>query len=438
MQVSLEVVGDLKRKLMVQVPAQGIEETIENRLKKMAKDAKLPGFRPGKVPVRIMQQRYGASVRQEVLTETVRSSLHQALDEKELQPAAMPAIDLDEVKPGEDLRFTAEFDVYPEIVLPDFSALRVKRPVPEVSEADIDRFVNNACQAKAEFKETSEAAKTGDRLTIRYAWQTDSPAAGATDAGEPETVVDESIVIGEGTADQPGFKQLLSERLAGFVAGDQATFDSPSANEERDAQPTARLWVQVDQVERREVPEPTDAFAQSVGVEDLAGLRELGRREIHSHLEQKADDQLRQALSKAILDGIEIPLPQTLVEAELERMKQQFQQHLGVDAHAQLPQDVLEEAAHHNVAWGLVTAEIAREQAMQVDNNRLREKILEYARNHADPQSFLQQVQGDQEALSGLRTMVLEDQVLDWLQSQVQLEDEPLTFEALLNENNRG
>lgn len=420
MQVSVETAEGLKRRLKVQVPSSRVEEAVQNRLRDMRGKVKLQGFRPGKVPFKVVEQRYGPQVRGEVLDEVVRSTYAEALEENALRPAGAPEIQPLNLEAGQDLEYEASFEIIPTIEIQGIEAIELTRPAVDIDDEDIDRIMQRLLRQHADYSEVDRAAAEGDRITIDFEGKVD----GEDFAGN--TGEDVPVPLGEGQMPGP-----FEEQLIGLKAGDDKTLDYefPEAfPDEQIAGKTAQFLVKVKQVEAPELPEADDAFAEKLGME---GGIEAVRNRIAESLERERDQAVRARLKgqvmEALLEKHAIELPQTLVDQELEQLRQQS----SSDSADDLPSDTFEKEARRRVNLGLVVNEIVRGNQIQLDGERLQQALRRVAAGYEQPEQVMQYYVQNPELMQTLQMQVMEDQVVDWVVEQAQVAEQTMSLEAL-------
>lgn len=428
MQVSVETAEGLKRRLKVQVPSSRVEEAVQNRLRDMRGKVKLQGFRPGKVPFKVVEKRYGPQVRGEVLDEVVRSTYAEALEENALRPAGAPEIQPVNLEAGQDLEYEASFEIIPTIEIQGIESIELKRPAVDIADADIDRIMDRLLRQHADYSVVDRAAAEGDRITIDFEGKVD----GEDFAGN--TGEDVPVPLGEGQMPGP-----FEEQLIGLKAGDEKTLDYefPEAfPDEQIAGKTAQFVVKVKQVEAAELPEADDAFAEKLGME---GGIEAVRNRIAESLERERDQAVRARMKGQVMDALlekhDIELPQTLVDQELEQLRQQS----AASADDALPSDHYEKEAQRRVTLGLVVNEIVRSNQIQLDAERLQQALRQVASGYEQPEQIMQYYVQNQELMQSLQMQVMEDQVVDWVVEQAQVSDETMSLDALTkNEEQNG
>ncbi|HHQ43210.1 MAG TPA: trigger factor [Chromatiales bacterium] len=436
MDVTVEQTGGLERRLKVEVPPERIEQAVEERLRGLARRVRVPGFRPGKVPFRIVRQRYGAQVREEVLGEVMEQTLREALAQEGLRPAGGPRIEEASAQPGEPLRYTAVFEVYPEIELKDIAQLRVRRPVAEVTEADVDAMIERLREQRATWEKVERPAREGDRVILDY-------EAEAADGGEipgGKRVEGQEEVLGSGR-----LLDEIDQALRGAGAGEtrevKVRFPEDHPNEAlRGREVTFRVTVR--EVAEKRLPEVDEAFARAFGVQE-GGVEAL-RREVRANMERELHEALRRRTRRRVMDALleanPVELPAGLVAQEVARLREDLERRLASLGQLQgslkeLPDEHFEPEARRRVALGLILAELVRSQGLKADPDKVRAAVERIASAYEKPEEVVQWYYANRQLLEGVEAGVLEDEAVDWVLAHAQVEDEPLGFEEAVRED---
>lgn len=431
MDVTVEVTEGLERRMKVQVPAERVDAEVEDRLKNLRGRARIDGFRPGKVPLSVVRSKFGGQVRQEVLGEVLQSSFYEAVTQEKLRPVGGPKIEPQVMEPGKALEYTAVFEVYPEIEIGDIAAIAVKRPQVEVTDADIDKVVDRLRKQRTEWKPVERGAQEGDRLKLNFTGTVD----GEEFTGGKGT--DVPLVLGSGSF-IPGFE----EQLQGVSKGEQKTLNVtfPEEYHAKDlAGKAAQFAVEVLDVEVPELPEVDEAFVKTFQIAD--GSVESFRAEIRQNMERELADAVKARVKQQVMDGLlevnTVDVPRALVEGEIDRLAAQTKEQMMMGQHQskdlQLPRSMFEDQAERRVALGLLLAEISRKHDLKVDADRVRHTIERFASSYEQPDEVVKWYYANQEHLSNVESMVLEDQLVDWVLEQANISDEPMDFDALMS-----
>lgn len=409
MQASVEVTSGLERRLTVAVPAERIEGAIEERLKDAASKVRLPGFRPGKVPMSEVRRRFAGSVRQEVLGEIMRDSYVEAVREHKLNPAGNPRIEPMTSDSGKDLQFVAVFEVYPEVTLTGFSAVRVERPAGEVTDADVEEMILTLRRQRAKPQEVSRAAAMGDVLEVDFVGtRNGEPFAGGSATGA-------KISLGGGRM-IPGFEDGLVGATAGEERTLDLTFPDDYGNEELKGQP-ATFKVTVRKVLEPVLPELDVAFFNDFGIKSES--IEQFRAEVRKNMEREFRAALRNRVKGQVMDQlvqlVNVDVPKALVTQEIQRLRQNMMQQFGgaqVDP-SMLPDELFSEQARKSVALGLLVGEIVKSENIRVDGDRVRKQIEEIAESYETPREVVNWYYSNAEQLRQVELSVLEEQVVE-------------------------
>ncbi len=429
MQVSLEKAGEIRRKMTVVVPADEFEKAISGRLRQIGGSVRLPGFRPGKVPRKILESRFGKQASQEAAAELIESHLKKALQQEELFPAGGSEIEPVNVERGQDLEFIADFDVYPTVPVLQLDGHKLEKPVCEITEADIDVTIETIRKQRRSWHTKDTASVAGDKLLIDFMGLIDGVAF---DGGSAENY---EVEIGAG-------KVLpdLEKGLVGLVAGDEKIIDA-SFPEDYQSQEVAGKNAQFEVIVREiyapKLPELDEDFVHLFGVEDgqLATLRQ----EVNNNLQREYEERLRQAMSdrvmQALLELNPIELPRRLVEEEQNRMLQSSQQKMeraGMRASQAPKRDEFAEEASRRVRLGLILREIIQINAIKVDAERIRARLQGLAANYEDPESFISWHYQDKDRMAQIEGMVMEEQVIEEMLKQAEVEEVNTPFSEFM------
>jgi trigger factor len=421
MQVSVETVGTLGRKLKVAVPAEDVEKEFSQRLKKLSQQVKMPGFRPGKVPLKMVEAQYGDRLMEEIAGDMIQDSLHEAIVREGLRPAAGPRIERQPLARNQGLEYVAEFEVYPEIKKLDIAGAALERPVATVAEADIERTLETIRKQRVTWNPVARTAVMGDRVKIDFVGRL---------KGEPlpgGTAKDFFVVLGSGTLIED-----VEKGLVGGVAGEArtvaATFPADYRHQPLAGQ-TVDFEVTVHEVAEAVLPAVDEALARQLGVE--SGSVEQLRAEIKENLERESSQRshrvLRTRAINALLEGNEFDIPKSMIDTEVSSLSRK-QQAGG----ARVDDDVLRKLARRRVAVGLVLAEVIHRRGLKADAARVRTKLEEMAAEYEQPAAFVQWHYEQPQRLAQIESLVVEERALEELLAQAQVADKAVSFEELL------
>ena len=434
MQVSIESGEGLERRMTVKLPSEQLDNEVDKRLKRIARTARLAGFRPGKVPLSIIKQRYSGPVRQEVFGELIESTFYDALKEQNLKPAGKPRIEPIDTALYDGPGYTAVFEVLPEFELADVSSISIKRPVADVTDDDVDAMIEKLRKQRVTWHKVERPAAEGDQVKISFQGTVDGQAF---DGGKADDV---PLVLGTKSMIE-GFE----EGLIGASAGDNSTLDLkfPDAYREQSlaGKPVA-FEVSVSEVCEPKLPEVDDAFAKSFGVADgnAETLRNDIRKSMARELGQRVNTRLKTQVMDALLDANQFDLPAVMIDNEISRMQEKTREQVNSNpalGNTGLSRELYETQAVRWLSLGLIVNKIVTDNGIKVDANRVRETVEVAASEYEDPEEVIKWYYGNKDRLSTVESRVLEDQVVDWVMEQVSVEDEPTTFDAL-TENAEG
>lgn len=436
MQVSVKTTSGLERRMTVQIPKDKLDQEVQARLKQLAGRAKIQGFRPGKVPMNVIKQRYGGQVEQEVMGELIQSSYVEALTQENLRPAGMPHIQpAESTSESGEMTYTATFEVYPEIAVQGLENIKVEQPVLEISEQDMDEMLETIRKQRKQWKEAEKAAENGDRVVIDFEGFMDG------EVFEGGTAKDYALELGAKRM-IPGFE----DQLVGIKAGEERSINVkfPADYHAKNlADKDVEFKVKAHKVEASELPELNDEFAESFGITE-GGLDKL-REQVKENMEREAKQKIRSQVKQQVLDGIleqnPVDLPKVLIDGEIDHLMQQQRQAMGL-SEANQTQDIdpklFEDQARRRVALGLILSELIKQNEIKVEPAKLREAIENIAASYERPEEVVKYYYGDKERLSEIENLVLEDEAIDWVVTQASVTDKKTTFNELMNPTPAG
>ena len=430
MQVTVETTQGLERRMLVEIPEERITGEVGKRLGDLARNVSVPGFRPGKAPVKVIARRYGRQVRDEVVGDVVQKSLVDALNQEQLRPAAAPRIAPVETDAGSGVSFTATFDVLPDIVLPEFESIEIARPVASVADEDVDRMLETMRKQRRTWKAVERAALASDRVVVDLQGVVDGQPL--DEAGATELPVD---------LDAKRMVDGFEEGLVGVRAGEDRTLELvfPESYPEHLAGKPVTFEVKAHRVEEPEIPEIDNEFAQSFGVADggVDALRGEVRANMQRELVNAIAAVLKQRVMEALLAEMEIDLPESMVRDEVARAigrRREEMERSGIDPEqAGLEPAAFEGPVRRRISLDLVIAEIIREHGIELDHSRVRGRVEAIASTYREPAKVFEWHYSDREHLSGIESLVFEEQVVEWVLEHTQVTDEQTSFDRILN-----
>ena len=433
MRVSVETTSGLERRLTVGVPADRVDSAVNKRLQDAARNVRLPGFRPGKVPMKVMKQRYGAGVRQEVLGEVISQSFQEAVMSENLRPAGQPSIEARKMDAGQDVEYTATFEVFPSVEVNSIDDLSIEKPVAEVMEADIDDIVEVFRKQQGKLVTVERAAAEGDTVVIDFQGFRDGEAF---DGGSGEGT---TLELGSGRM-IPGFE----DGLIGAGPGDEKTlnltFPEDYQSEEL-AGAAVEFKVQVKEVQELELAPVDDALFAQYGLAE--GTEEDFRAEVKQNMERELRNAVEASVKSQVMDAIvaahaELELPSALIGQEINAMRQQMFQQFGgaapqdLDLTSILPDEMFSEQAERRVKLGLVVAEMISQYELSAEPAKVREAIEDIASTYQDPEEVINWYYSENEQLAGIESRVLEDAVVEKLLSTAAITEAECSYQDAL------
>ena len=429
MQVSVESGEGLEKRLMVDLPAERVTAAMDKRLKDLARHVRLDGFRPGKVPMRTIKQRFGEQVRHETYNALIQETLYEAASQEQLMPAGEPQIELRDVAEEGGLGYTATFEIMPEVKVADLSGQSLNRPVAEVGESDIDEMIDKLRSQRTIWNDVERGAKDGDTVHMDFKGMIDGEVF---EGGSAENA---PLVLGSGSMIE-GFEA----GLLGVNAGETRTLEVKFPDDyraEKLAGNDAVFDVKVLRVAEPQLPEIDEDFVKAFGVKE--GSVEALRADVAKNMRQELKQKLRSVTKERVMDVLiaanPMDIPKALVNQEAERMKQQMVQDMqqrGQSSGVDLPASLFEEPARRRVHLGLLVAEIIAQNKLQAEEDKLREVIAEFAESYEDPQEVIDYYMQDQNARKSIENLVLENEVVDWALGQVEVNDENKSFSEVM------
>ncbi|MBN8738202.1 MAG: trigger factor [Lysobacterales bacterium 69-70] len=428
MQVSVENVGKLERKLTVRVPADQLDSQVRNRLSDLSRNVRLNGFRPGKVPAKVIEQRFGAQVRNEAMSELIRATLVQAMEGQNLRPAMPPSVETTGTPSNGEIEYTATFEVMPEVGAVDVSKLEIVRVAAEVSDADVDAMIETLRQQRRTFAVVDRAAASGDMVLFEYSAQAGDyrfPAEGLDRVG---------TVIGSGAL----FKEL-EDSLIGLKAGDEKSLNLSFPAEFRNenlAGKQAQVNVKVVRVQVQELPALDDAFFAAFGIVD-GGLDKF-RADVKANLERELKGTLLGRLKTEVVEKLvgayaDLELPKGMIEAEANALVRQAEAQARQQGQtANVTAEAFAEVARRRVAAGLLLGEVARQNDIRLDSRRVAETLSTIASTYEEPDQVVELYNQDPQLMNALQSRVIEDQVTEWIADHAKATEQKLGFNEVM------
>jgi trigger factor len=428
MQVSVESISKLERRMQVQVPAERVTKEIAARLQKLSRTARLNGFRPGKAPIKVIRQQFGQQVHREVIGELLQSSFAEAVTEQQLSPAGSPRIEPQSVDEGQDLKYVATFEVFPEVALQPLESLELDRVTAEVTESDIDAMIERLRKQQLKYSPVTRAAASGDKLTIDFVGKID----GAEFAGGKGENV--AIVLGEAR-----MLPQLEQGLIGAAPGDTLDIEVNFPADYRATELAGKAAIfsaEVKAVEEAVLPEVDEEFCKSFGVTEggIPKLREDVAANMRRELEQNLRNRNKTAVMEKLYRANPIDVPNALLESQIRDMQIETMRRAGAkDVSQAPPREPLIEPARRRVALGLIFNDVIRRENLVLDpkrsNARLDEMVGAYGDAAAMKRAYLQNA----DAMRQVESLALEDQVVDWILEHAKVRETVSSFKELMN-----
>jgi trigger factor len=436
MQVSIETTSGLERRLTVGVPAERVDLEVDNRLEKAAQNVKLAGFRPGKVPMRVMRQRFGAGVRQEVLGEVVDQSFREAVIQEKLRPAGQPNIEPRNLEPGKNLEYVATFEVFPDVDVVDIKDFQVNKSVAEVKPDDVDHIIEVFRKQQGEWNAVSRSAVLEDKVNIDYAGTRDGEEFSGGSAQDSELELGSGRMI-------PGFE----DGIVGMNAGDETTlqlsFPEDYHNEELQGAKVEFKVTLNSVLELVPAAIDQDLFTK-YGVKD--GGEEQFRKDVAENMARELKNAVQTKTKEQVMDAMfdahkSLEVPKALINQEIAAMRNQMLQQFGgagnqeMDLESLLPDTMFLDNAERRVKLGLVMAEFISKHEIKADGEKVRAAIEEMASTYETPQEVIDYYYSNQEQLSAVESKVLEDLVVEKLLESAHIVESECSYKDAIGQN---
>jgi trigger factor len=429
MQVSLETTNGLERRMTVTVPSASVDAQVEERIKQASKTVKINGFRNGKVPLKVVKQRFGGGIRQEVLGDAINRAFYEAVQTEKVRPAGAPNIEPKNLEEGSDIEFVATFEVYPEIELADMSAVEVTKPVAEVNEDDINNMIEILRKQQGEFVETDRAAAEGDKVNIDYLGTKDGEEfEGGKAEGSDLTLGSKQMI--------PGFE----DGVVGMKAGEERVIDVTFPEEYHSEElkgAAVQFAIKLNKVEEQQLPELNEEFFEKYGVAE--GGEEKFREEVAANMARELKNAVTNKVKTQVMDALvekhEFDIPGALLTNEIAQLRQQMMQQFGGGQNIDpsiLPDDLFKDQAERRVKLGLVMGEVIAAKKLTVAQDLVDAKLAEVASTYQDPQEVIDYYKGNQELLSGIQNVVLEDQAVEAIIEDVKVVETEVSYDEAI------
>jgi trigger factor len=428
MQVSVESIGKLERRMQVQVPAERVSQEIAARLKNLSRTARLNGFRPGKAPLTVIRQQFGSQVHREVIGELLQSSYEEAVTQNQLTPAGSPRIEPKSMDEGQDLTYVATFEVFPDVVLQPIESLQIDKLTADVTESDIDAMIERLRKQQVKHVPVNRPAANGDKVTIDFEGAIDGvPFAG----GKGENV---AIVLGENR-----MLAELEQGLVGATPGEKRSINVNFPAEYRATELAGKLAVfatEVKSVEEPVLPEIDEEFVKAFGVTE-GGLPKL-REDVAANMRRELEQNLRNRNKTAVMDKLyqanPLELPNVLIDGQIRDMQVEAMRRAGNNDAAQAPpRELFMDQARRRVTLGLLLNDIIRRENVVVDRARVNDRLDEMVGTYGDPVAMKRAYLQNADAMRQVESLALEDQAVDWILAHANVHEVASSFKELMN-----
>ena len=437
MAVTVETISALERRVNLSIPAEQIEKEVASRLQRLSRTVRMQGFRPGKVPLKMVASTYGPQVRSEVIGDAIQKNFSETVVEHKLRVAGYPHIEprrTDDGAAANDATFdfTATFEVYPEFVIGDLGALEVERAATAVANEDVDNTVSTLRQQRVRFSPVDRASQKDDRVTVDFTGKIDG------------------VVFDGGSSTDFGFvlggRQMLPEfdaAATGLASGDGKTFDLtfPADYQGKEvAGKTAQFSISVKKVEQPELPVLDAEFAKSLGVVDgdIQKMKSDVRGNLEREVRKRLQARIKNGVMQALFESVKIDAPKALVEMDVQRLMEQARNDLaqrGVKRDMPLPADLFQEQARRRVTLGLILNELVKSNGLEAKPAQVRAIVDDFAHSYEDPTEVVRWYYGDKQRLADVEALALEDNVVNFVLSRAKLTDKAVPFDELMGRN---
>ncbi|MET0679554.1 MAG: trigger factor [Burkholderiales bacterium] len=427
---TIENLGQLERRLVMAVPVADIDRQVGERLKRLARTIRMAGFRPGKVPLKLVEKTYGPQVRSEVIGDAVQKSFSDAVRDQKLRVAGYPRIERNEGAPEGELQFSATFEVYPDIAPGDFAPVTIERPALAVGDAEVDKTIEVLRKQRIRYEQADRAAASGDRVTVDFAGTVDGiEFAGGMGA-------DHAFVLGEGRM-LPDFEAGVS----GLAAGESKTVPVkfPADYQSKDfAGKTASFAISLKKVEAPKLPDVDADFARALGVADgdLVKMRAEVKANVEREVKKRLGAELKAKVMQALLETTRVDLPKSLVDTETERLVAGARADLQARGlkmeNVPIDPQLFEDQAKRRVALGLIVAEVVKRSDLAAKPEQVRKLVEEHADSYEQPTEVVKWFYTQPDRLAEFEGLAVEENVIDWVLKQARVVDKPVAFDELM------
>lgn len=429
MQVSVETTQGLERRITITVPSENVETEVKKRLQQLSKTQRIDGFRAGKVPVSVINKRFGPAVRQEVAGEVMQRNFYEAIVSEKINPAGAPTFAPKSLEAGKDLEFSATFEVYPEVEVQGLDKITVEKPAVTVTDEDLANMLETLRKQHAAWADVDAAAGENDRVTVDFVGTIDGEVF---EGGKAE---DFPLELGQGRM-IPGFEDNIVGKKAGEEVVADVTFPDDYHAENLKGK-AAQFTITVKKVEAQELPELSEEFATKFGVTEggVDALKEEVKKNMTRELDQAVKASVKDQAIKGLLANNEIEVPKALVDQEVDALRQQAAQRFGGDAQnmPELPAELFHEQAVTRVKTGLLLGEVIKANEIKVDDAKVEALIATVASAYEDPTEVVEYYKGNDQLMQQMRNVAMEEQAVEAILAKAVVTDVEKAFDDIMN-----
>ncbi len=427
MQVSIETISELERRMIVGVPAAVVESAVMTRLQEAAGNVRLNGFRKGKIPLNVIKSRYGKGVRQEVVGDVMSRTYYQAITDQNLKPAGQPRIEPKSIAEGKDLEYVAIFEVFPEVTLGDFKELKVEKLVSQVEDENIDKMIETLRQQRQTWEPVTRQSKNKDRLNIDYVGTMNGEEFAGGSAKGANLILGSQRMI-------EGFEKGLTKKKAGDEVVLDLVFPEDYQNKDLAGKPV-KFEIKINSVSAPVLPELNDEFFAVFGIEE--GGLEAFRKEVAANMERELKNaskaKVKSRLMEQLLEQNKVTLPKGLVQGEINALRQQALQQFGggkqsIDP-SLLPDELFVEQAQKRIALGLILGEVIKSRALKADPALVKSTIEDIASTYETPEQVVRWYYSNKEQLASVESSVLEDQAFEAILAEAKVKEKRVSYD---------
>ncbi|MGQ8365110.1 trigger factor [Glaciecola sp. 1036] len=431
MQVSVETTQGLERRMTITVPAESVDSAVKARLQQLAKTQRINGFRPGKVPVKVIKQRFGAAVRQEIAGDVMQQNFYQAIMKEKINPAGMPAFSLIKDEDGQDFEFAATFEVYPEVEVKGLDEIEIEKPVVDIKAKDLDEMMKTLQKQHSSYSEVKRKAKNGDKVVIDFVGTIDGEEF---EGGKAE---DFPLELGKGQM-IPGFEEPLVGAKTGDEVVAEVTFPEDYHAETLKGK-DAKFAITVKKVDGLKLPKVDEEFAKLFGVEEggVDALKEEVKKNMQRELDQTLKNAVKEDVIAKLLEKNDLNVPQALLDQEINALREQAKQRFAQQGNGanvpELPAELFADNAKRRVSVGLLLGEVIKQEKLEVEESRIDAIIESTASAYEDPAEVIEYYKSNQELMQQVQNLALEEQAIDAILGKAKVKEVKKSFDEVMN-----